>query len=267
MPAGGTGKPPWRKAPILFGNSFPKSGTHLLAQVLLAFPRIGLAVDRGMGPILTFERGTGRRRAAAEILEDLQALQPGDLAFGHVTADPEMVDAWCRDAVIHFFVLRDPRDAALSHAFYIGDKAVHNVHHEYYRSLPTLEARLEVSILGRPDFPGEFPDIRTRYEWYLDWLDCPGVLPIRFEDLVTDQGAALARMLDYAEGRGFQRRVSRDQALEAMAAAVDPGRSYTFRAGKTGEWRKHFSADHKNKFKEIAGDLLVRLGYEEDQGW
>jgi hypothetical protein len=52
-----------------------------------------------------------------------------------------------------------------------------------------------------------------------------------------------------------------------MAAAIDPGRSYTFRAGKTGEWRKHFSADHKNKFKEIAGDLLVRLGYEEDQGW
>jgi hypothetical protein len=212
------------QAPILFGNSFPKSGTHLLAQVLLAFPRIGLAVDRGMGPILTFERGTGRRRTASEILADLNTLQSGDLCFGHVTADPEIADAWCRDTVIHFFVLRDPRDAALSHAFYIGDKAVHNVHHEYYKSLPTLEARLEVSILGRPDFPGEFPDIRTRYAWYLDWLDCPGVQLIRFEDLITDRGAALARMLDYAVGRGFQRRVSRDQALESMAAAHDPGR-------------------------------------------
>ncbi len=59
-------------APILFGNSFPKSGTHLLAQVLVAFPKIGLAVDRGMGPILSFARGTGRRRTNAEILSCAQ---------------------------------------------------------------------------------------------------------------------------------------------------------------------------------------------------
>ncbi len=255
------------RAPILFGNSFPKSGTHLLAQVLLAFPRIGLAVDRGMGPILTFERGTGRRRAPGEILTDLDALRAGDLCFGHVTADPEIVEAWCRDGVVHFFVLRDPRDAAVSHAFYIGDKAVHNVHHAFYQSLASLEDRLRVSILGRPDFPGEFPDIRTRYAWYLDWLDCPGVHLIRFEDLVTDREATLARMLDYAEGRGFQRRVSRDRALALMAEAIDPGRSYTFRSGKTGEWQEHFSAEHKELFKATAGDLLVRLGYAEDQGW
>ena len=255
------------RAPILFGNSFPKSGTHLLAQILLAFPRIGLAVDRGMSPILTFERGTGRRRTNAEILKDINTLRPGDLCFGHVTADPEIAEVWCRDTVLHFFILRDPRDAVLSHAFYIGDKAVHNVHHAYYQALPSLEARLKVSILGRPDFPGEFPDIRTRYGWYLAWMDCPGVHLIRFEDLITDRDATLAKMLDFAEGRGFQRLVSRGRALELMATAIDPSRSYTFRTGKTGEWREHFSTENKNLFKEIAGDLLVTLGYEEDLTW
>lgn len=196
-------------APILFGNSFPKSGTHLLAQVLAAFPKIGLAVDRGMGPILSFTRGTGRRRTNAEILAALNRLGPGDLCFGHVVADPEIVTAWCREEVAHFFVLRDPRDAILSHAYYIGDKAVHNVHHDYYRGLQSLDERLEVSILGRADFPGEFPDIRTRFGWYLDWLDCPEIYTVRFEDLVNDQETALGGMLDYAVRHRFSLGLSR----------------------------------------------------------
>ena len=254
-------------APILFGNSFPKSGTHLLAQVLAAFPKIGLAVDRGMGPILSFTRGTGRRRTNAEILAALNRLGPGDLCFGHVVADPEIVTAWCREEVAHFFVLRDPRDAILSHAYYIGDKAVHNVHHDYYRGLQSLDERLEVSILGRADFPGEFPDIRTRFGWYLDWLDCPEIYTVRFEDLVNDQETALGGMLDYAVRHRFSLGLSRERAVEVLSAAIDPRRSYTFRSGKTGEWRQHFGERHKQLFKDTAGDLLIKLGYETDLDW
>ncbi len=254
-------------APILFGNSFPKSGTHLLAQVLAAFPKIGLAVDRGMGPILSFARGTGRRRSSTEILAGLNRLGPGDICFGHLVADPEIIQAWCRAGVAHFFVLRDPRDAILSHAYYIGDKAVHNVHHKYYRGLASLDERLEVSILGRSDFPGEFPDIRTRFGWYLDWLDCQEVFPVRFEALINDREAALGGMLDFAVRHGFSLGLSRSRAVEVLSAAIDPGRSYTFRSGKTGEWEQHFTEKHKALFKEKAGDLLIRLGYEKDLDW
>ena len=34
--------------PVLFANSFPKSGTHLLTQVLKGFTKIGPAVDSGL---------------------------------------------------------------------------------------------------------------------------------------------------------------------------------------------------------------------------
>ena len=44
-------------------------------------------------------------------------------------------------------------------------------------------------------------------------------------------------------------------------------KSPTFRSGKTGEWKKHFTDEHKAIFKEIAGDLLVRLGYEKNNNW
>ncbi len=261
------GKSALESSPVLFGNSFPKSGTHLLAQVLQAFPQIGLAVDRGMGPILTFVRFTGRRRSPREILDDLNALRPGDMCFGHIIASPEIQGGWQRDKVAHYFMLRDPRDVVVSHAYYIADKAIHNVHHEYYQSLPTLADRIRASILGRPDWEGDFPNIRDRFELYMGWLDCSEVCTLRFEDFISNRRASLGVMLDYAREMNFQINLDDQEAIDRLAIAIDPQRSFTFRSGKIGEWRTHFSPEHSRMFKEIAGDLLIRLGYEQDQDW
>jgi hypothetical protein len=43
--------------------------------------------------------------------------------------------------------------------------------------------------------------------------------------------------------------------------------SLTFRQGQTGDWRNHFVEEHRSTFKEVAGDTLVRLGYEKDLDW
>ena len=67
-----------------------------------------------MGPILTFVPETGRKRATHEILAELQTLHAGDLCFGHVIAAPEIVDYMGRQQVVHYFILRDPRDVAVS---------------------------------------------------------------------------------------------------------------------------------------------------------
>jgi hypothetical protein len=34
-----------------------------------------------------------------------------------------------------------------------------------------------------------------------------------------------------------------------------------------GDWRNFFSAAHSDTFKQIAGDLLIKLGYESDLNW
>ena len=49
--------------------------------------------------------------------------------------------------------------------------------------------------------------------------------------------------------------------------AIQPGKSRTFRSGKTGGWKEHFPREHRLLFKDVAGDLLVRLGYEKDNDW
>ncbi len=40
-----------------------------------------------------------------------------------------------------------------------------------------------------------------------------------------------------------------------------------YRKGTEGDWVNHFSEEHKNVFKELYGDLLIKLGYEKDQDW
>jgi hypothetical protein len=85
--------------------------------------------------------------------------------------------------------------------------------------------------------------------------------------MIAEQRAALVKMLDFARDRGFRMRLSMDQAVDLLSMAIDPQRSFTFRSGKIGDWRSHFSAEHIRLFKEVAGDLLIRLGYERDLNW
>lgn len=262
-----------KNSPVLFGNSVPKSGTHLLAQILSAFPTIGVAVERGMGPILTFERQTGRERTINELLHDLRQLGPGDLCFGHIVANMEVREHWREKNIAHYFMLRDPRDVVISHAFYIADKATLNVHHAYYQSLGSLEERIQASIQGRPDWHGEgdeavsFPDIKARYQRYLDWMSEPGVCVLRFEEFIKAREANLSKLLDVAVQRGFCLHTSRETAIQKLTAAIQPKKSFTFRKGEAGNWREHFTLEHKDLFKEIAGDLLIQLGYETSLDW
>ena len=148
-------------APVLFGNSFPKSGTHLLTHVSAGFDELGPAVDSGLPAVVTFDGPTGAQRSVKAILNDLQRFQPGDVGYGHIHALPEVVDFLCNDGIALFFIYRDPRDVVVSHVFYVTDMASEHIHHNHYKNeLSSLEERLRTSILGRPELDISFPDIR-----------------------------------------------------------------------------------------------------------
>jgi hypothetical protein len=141
-----------------------------------------------------------------------------------------------------------------------------HVHHDYYQSLPDFDVRLNVSILGRPDSDIEFPDIAARFSPYLGWLDQAAVMKIHFEDLINDRAATLNRIIDHFLVR-VPLQSHRQLIVESLESSINPSRSPTFRSGKTGEWKKHFTQQHKKIFKEVAGDLLIKLGYEQDNSW
>ena len=252
--------------PILLGISFPKSGTHLLDQILLGFSQVAPFSKRLHSFYAEYDGDTGRRHSAGETLAWLDSLHPLDVTSAHLFATREVMARVITPAFVPYFIFRDPRDVVVSHVFYVTEMEQKHVHHNYYQSLPDLESRLRVSILGRPDIDVEFPDIAGRFAPYLGWLDQPAVLKLHFEDLVNDRAAALNRIIDH-----FLARVpltdSRISILEFLESSINPSRSPTYRSGKTGEWIHYFTPGLKRIFKDRAGDLLIRLGYEKDNDW
>ena len=252
--------------PILLGISFPKSGTHLLDQILLGFSKVAPFSKRLHSFYAEYEGESGHKRPPEQAVAWVESLQPGDIASAHLFARPEVRIKVCSPAFVPYFIFRDPRDVVVSHVFYVTDMEARHVHHEYYASLPDFDTRLNVSILGRPDAGVEFPDIAARFAPYLGWLDHSDVLSIHFEDLINDRPAALTRIMDHLVAHA-PLPAERPLILDCLESSINPKRSPTFRSGKTGEWKKYFTPGHKKIFKDVAGELLIRLGYEKDNDW
>ncbi|MFT3892282.1 MAG: sulfotransferase domain-containing protein [Anaerolineales bacterium] len=252
--------------PILLGISFPKSGTHLLDQILLGFSKVAPFSKRIHSFYAEYEGESGVKRPPEQALAWLDSLQPGDIASAHLFAREETMKQVCSPAFVPYFIFRDPRDVVVSHVFYVTDMEAHHVHHDYYQSLPDFDARLKASILGRPDAGVEFLDIAARFAPYLGWLDHDDVLAIHFEDLINDRALALTRIMEHLLPRA-PLQATRELILDSLESSINPQRSPTFRSGKTGEWKKYFKEEHKKIFKDVAGDLLVKLGYEKDGNW
>jgi hypothetical protein len=253
-------------APPVFGNSKPKSGSHLLLQILNGFTRIMPYAYVQAEPVRTIAK-EGGRSTDAEILADLQLIPRGVIGWGYIEASPENVAFLCRSNRVNYFIYRDPRDMLVSQVFFATD--LHDEHgmHDYYNSLPDFSARLKVAITGIDRDGLTMVSVKQRYAGVFQWLEQKHVMCVRFEDLIDHRDATLNAMLDNVEKTGYQIPTPRARAIAVLNEAIRPGKSHTFRSGKTGGWREHFTEEHKRLFKEVAGDLLVRLGYEMSNEW
>jgi hypothetical protein len=99
--------------------------------------------------------------------------------------------------------------------------------------------------------------------------DRPEILELRYEDAVRDEVATFTELFRFygfhdeavAHGITIVQQFSRQHGPHA--GDDDPH----VRSGEPGEWRHYFEPDHVARFKELTGDLVVRLGYEEGPDW
>ena len=272
-PYGKTAQAIWRwkrfsfnDAPPIFANSKPKSGSHLLLQVMNGLTQIMpyKYVDADPVRTITYE---GRRKTKEEILADLKHTPTGVIGWGYVDATEENASFLTSDGRVNFFIYRDPRDMLVSQVFFATDMHEEHGMHDYYTSLPDFGARLNVAITGIDKDDLRMVSVKQRYEGVFAWLEQKNTMCIRFENLINNRDATLLAMLDEVESTGYKIPTPREKALAVLVDAIQPRKSHTFRSGKTGGWRQHFTDDHKKLFKDVAGDLLVRLGYEKDNDW
>jgi len=253
-------------APPIFGNAKPKSGSHLLLQVLNGFTRIMPYRYVEAEPVRTITKD-GRRRANSEILGDLTRVPRGVIGWGYVDAAPENASFLTSSGRVNFFIYRDPRDLLVSQVFFATDMHEEHGMHDYYQSLPDFGERLKVAITGVDRDGLYMVSVKGRYEGVFQWLEQPNVMCIRYEDLVDRRESTLASMLDEVERTGYKIPTPRETAAAILVEAIQPKKSRTFRVGKTGNWKEYFTDEHKRLFKDVAGDLLVRLGYEASNDW
>ena len=99
------------------------------------------------------------------------------------------------------------------------------------------------------------------------------VVTLTYEQLLTDAVGTLERVLPAHTGEPFDR--------ERAAAIVDKfsfkrqtgrragteDRKSFLRKGVAGDWVNHFDRSAGERFDQLAGDLLVELGYADDRRW
>ena len=261
----------WRRfsfheAPPIFGNSKPKSGSHLLLQILNGFTQIMPYKYVGADPVRTITP-EGRRKTKEEILDELKCVPRGVIGWGYVDATPENASFLTEAGRVNYFIYRDPRDMLISQVFFATDMHEGHGMHEYYNSLSDFGERLNVAITGIDKDGLKMVSVKQRYEGVFQWLEQKNVMCIRFEDLINNRDATLKSMLDEVEKTGYKIPAPREKALAVLVDAIQPKKSHTFRSGKTGGWKQYFTDEHKSLFKDVAGDLLIRLGYEKANDW
>lgn len=243
--------------PKVLVNSIPKSGTHLLLQLVLGIP----------GMSITPKWITS--------IDDLQLIQPGFVGPAHLPCVPGIKQGIKQKKIKMIFIYRDLRDNLISLVHFIMKNQFDHPWHPYIaNTLKTHEERITALIKGYEGLDRETGkltviwNIRRYAVDMVEWLHDPHVCAVRYEDLVSkSNNDALMKIVDFLWEDLTSLHLGKDEIIQRMKNNNNPRQSGTFRKGSVGDWKKEFTENHKLLFKQVAGDLLIKLGYEKDYNW
>ncbi len=229
-------------------------------------------------------------RLAVEYFLTQQLLKSGKRLVGDKTVllSPEIVEEvgtiFPEARVIH--IIRDGRDVAVS-----------TVHHKWNqaedrggttRINPEQAAKREAyyedpqALLETGE--GIFPE-RWLENYATKWRanvsktvrDGPALLganyrEVRYEELLERPEEEVGRLLEFLGADASEQTVRRcvsAASFERLAGGRERGQEAAsfFRKGIAGDWKNVFTEQDKRVFKAAAGDLLIELGYEENNDW
>ena len=267
-------------------NSVPKSGTHLLAGLLTL---LGLhqtdfggirshLVSGPFAPIKRLLRARGPEKVIIGVVSPqqisrrwlsrrLSRLPDGCFITAHCIYTPELAGLFREEKLRVACILRDPRDVAVSQMHHIKQRTRHFAH-EPFVALPSDHERLLVSIRGGELGGRKLQSLDERYRQFLGWERDPNAVMVKFEELVGPKGGGSAE----AQRRTVERvaahvGIETDERTMRLVEEKLFGVGRTFRKGQSGGWRLEFTEEHVRATKEVAGPLLVELGYETGPDW
>ena len=263
-------------------NSLPKGGTHLLEKAVTLFPEIkSRYLHIGQSTLAQFQKtddlgainipigvGFPNPVSLSSIQKCLHQLKnkKGCYATAHIPFSEVLANLINGMDIKSLLILRDPRDVVISHANYIIRTPSHFLC-EYYQTLSESE-RIMKSITGLESEEWNLLNIYNRYQSVLRWSEQSFNYTTYFESLVGTQGggsrdAQIQELKNITHHLGIK---SDSKEINQIADKVFGGTA-TFSKGAIGNWQNHFSIQHKEAFKELAGEMLIQLRYETDLNW
>jgi aryl sulfotransferase len=144
------------------------------------------------------------------------------------------------------YIYRDPRDAMLS-AYDYGQRALQKGRPNAFSHLTDFQKSLS--------FIMEYVRIWER------WTREKNVLIARYEDLLTDYDAEVAKLVGFLQLNGSSPDVQKvTEAYRPGAAEGQQG--LHFYKGKIGRFREAYSAEEQAILKDKLGPYLIKMGYE-----
>ncbi|MDR6883158.1 sulfotransferase domain-containing protein [Bacillus sp. 3255] len=244
------------KLPGFFQNTIPKSGTHLLLQILLGIPDVTHDENKHI-----YE---GTAKQVQTHYQVLRGAADNEMITGHIYHMPEWAAMFRQLQMKQIFMLRDLRDILVSFVHFV--RTIPYPFSFADPNLPLKESYMQI-IYGIPEI--DYPHLADYYRLFLGWMDEPGVCTVTYEDLMRSQASRRATIKKIAEylWEGRTPPISIEQMVDRMEGNINPSGSPTFREGRIGGWEKAFDNEIKDAFKEVAGDLLIELGQAKNKDW
>ncbi len=96
----------------------------------------------------------------------------------------------------------------------------------------------------------------------------PAFIEVKYEDLILDVDLFLFHKI--FTFLGFSGEVIPELLRIAYDNSIFSGnlrKSVHIRSAQQNQWKKYFKPQHKAKFLELYGDILIKLGYEKNNDW
>lgn len=267
----------------LFIATHRRSGTHLTIDLLRkqfiefrSWKRLGERADR---LYLTLEHlarvglmGVNQTKRALTIDQAIDILQRPRRPIVKTHSRPEFAD-WTEE--LRGFVDRLLDDADIIYVYRDARSVMESLH--LYMQFFHEDARCPLGEFIRQEIDG-VSHVQAWAEHVRQWLAVPGVIPLRFEDVIRDTRTQLARLGDVLHSEPLYvepllprrlRSVWESRWLRFTSRRPEPstilGDGYNRRTKIN--WREALTRADREFFHEHAGEMLIRLGYEPSDDW
>lgn len=169
-----------------------------------------------------------------------------------------------------FYVARDPRDLIVSNYFSL--KYSHTPYHPYI-----LEMRKKLNSMSQNDgitciINSSTTGTKEVLEgWFSQKIE--EIMLVKYEELFSErQKKIFSDLVNHCDIRlsedvveyilkkySFKNISGREQGSEDV--------KHHYRKGIAGDWKNYFMDEHKDLYKTLSEDLLVKCGYEKDDNW